>query len=1023
MKTKFNGILTLLLAFVVQLTFAQEKTISGTVVDETNLPLPGATVVIKGTTTGAATDIDGKYSISANKGDVLSFSYAGYLSQEATIAESNTIDIALEPDSLEEVVITALGIKRKVDAVTSSNQVVKAETLTQANNPDVVQGLAGKVSGLQINTTSTGLTPNTDIILRGTSSISGGNNALIVIDNVISTSGTLSSLDPNSIESVNVMKGASGAALYGSQGGNGVIIVTTKQGTKDGSKFTIDLNSSTTFEEVAFLPQRQDRFGQGWEGELDWTDQGAWGPEFDGSTQVVGMPYPGITDWRFGAYEHIEDNIKPFFDTGVTYQNSVSLASGDKDGYINLSANKQDVEGLVPGNTYHKEFFNLNASKKAGKFQVGGVVRYITDKTDRAANGTYQRLSQGATNIRVQDYSSGDNRDNWTLYATSPYWSLKNQRAVTESNRAEVQGNIQYFLNDNIDIVLRSSANIYESNTLSHNNGFVDSEVILGTDRTILSRFDKSKFSSRRLYSDLLVNFDYDLTDDLNLKTTVGGNLGEISFDDLRLGGQDLTIPGIYSIDNISGEPDNKFQNEGLERTAAVYAAPSLDYKNYLFLNLTGRYEWTSTLSEDNRGFFYYSGGLSFVPTKAFPSIKGKAIQKLKLSASYTTTGNANGVSAYDINRRAVQAGGFPYNGLNSFIQSTNATDADLVNEFVYTSEFNINADLLKINNKSRISLDFAYYIQNNQDQILGTSPSYASGLTNATINVGETETKGFEIDLGLTPVKTDNIEWNLNVGYSTAETMVKKVTDTSDEVLTRFYQSGSGAQVGTVGVYAIEGEEYPIIKGTAYTRDDAGRIVLDANGNPIRSSDLSIIGKLNPDYILNFGTNLTYKNFKLNAVLDYRTGHSFFSNVASNLNEIGGTVESAQNGRNSFLFPNSTVQGSNVTNTNVLTGGATAADFQSYVQSNYGYFDENFVLDATAVKLRELSLTYNVSSKLLEKTFINKLEVGVSGRNLYTWLPRENRGYNDPELGTGLGNYGQTPPTRSYTVSLNLAF
>jgi len=1024
MKTKFNGILTLLLAFVVQLTFAQEKTISGTVVDETNMPLPGATVVIKGTTTGTSTDFDGKYSITTNTGDVLTFSYVGYSEQTATVGAETTIDIALALDnSLEEVVITALGVKRKSDAVTSSNQQVKAEELTQANNPDVVQGLAGKVSGLQINTTSTGLNPNTDIILRGTSSISGENNALIVIDNVISTANTLSALDPNTIESANVMKGASGAALYGSRGGNGVIIVTTKKGSKDATKFTVDVKSSVTMEEVAYLPQRQDRFGQGWEGDLDWTDQGAWGPEFDGSLQVVGMPYPGATDWRLHNYNHIEDNIKPFFNTGVTYQNSVSLAAGDENGYINFSANKQDIEGLIPGNEYRKDFFNLNASKTAGKWKVSGITRYITSETDRTANGTYQSLSQTPTNVNIEDFNSGEFRDHWTLYATSPYWNLRNRRSITQTDRFEVQADLQYNFNDNINVILRSAVNSYSYKSLAYNNGFLDTEQTLGTDRSETSRFDKDKYSNRELYTDLIFNFDYDLTDDIRFTSLVGGNLNESSFDRLLLGGQNLTIPGLYTSSNLDGELDNRFQNEGLERGAAAYVAPSFEYKDYLYLNLTGRYEWDSKLNQDNRGFFYYSGGLSFVPTKAFPSIKGKAIQKLKLSASYTTTGNASGIDAYDINYRASQAPGFSHGTLNSFIANTTATDFNLVNEDVFTTEFNINADLLKINNKSRVTMDFAYYIQTNENQILSTSTSSASGLVGATINVGETETKGLEFDLGLTPLKTDDFEWNVNLGYATSETMVNKVTDDATEVLTRFYQAGNGAQVGTVGIYAIEGEEFPLIKGTAYTRDDQGRVVLDASGNPVRASQLQVLGKLTPDYIINFGTGFSYKSLSLNAVLDYRTGHSFYSNIASNLNEIGGTVESAQTGREAFLFPNSTIEGSGVTNTSVLTGGSTPAQYQSYVQRNYGYFDENFVLDATAVKLREVSLTYDLPTKLLKNTFVNKLQVGASGRNLYTWLPRENRGYNDPEVGTGLGNYGQTPPTRSYTVSLNIVF
>lgn len=1025
MKTKLNGFLTLFLALLVQISFAQERIVSGIVTDNSGLPIPGVSILIKGTTTGTQTDFDGKYSIKTTPSQVLIFSFIGMKEQEI-LASSTTINVKMEDNSieLEGVVVTALGIKRKPDEITTSTQRLKADELVQANNPDVVQGLAGKVSGLQINTTSSGLTPSTDIYLRGYKTISGDGRALVVIDNIVSTASILSNLDPNIIESINVLKGANGAALYGSLGGNGVIIVTTKKGTKNESKFSIDLKSTISFEEIAYLPQRQDRFGQGWEGNFDWTDQGAWGPEFDGSLVLTGTPYPSVTDWRYKKYEHIEDNIKPFFDTGTTYQNSVTLSAGNADNFLSLSANRQSINGVIPSNKNTKDFFDFKAGKKLGKLDVKGIARYITEKTDRATNNTYFNLSQGATNIRVEDYNSGDNNDNWTLYADSPYWSLKNQRTNVKSNTFDVSGEINYELNKNISFTLRSSARVVEAVLQQYSNAFVDNRVLADTDRSITARYDKQVSQSKTLYTDFLTNFDYELTKNISFKANVGANSREVKTEFTAIGGNGFTIPGFYDISNVTDiSASDTNESNTIERNIGVFANLDLGYKDYLFLNLTGRNDWTSKLKPQNYSFFYPSAGVSFIPTKAFPELKGKILDKAKISVSIVKVGNVSAVGAHNLNNIAIQGSGFgfPYDGgINSFLFSTNTFDANLEPEFVTSTELNLNLEFLRRNNTPRITLDVALGKIINTNQILSASPSYTSGASSALINIGETETKSYEVDLGFTPLKTENFSWSGSIGYSNYKTIVNKVTDESNELLTNSFTSG------TVGLWAVEGEEFPLIKGTGYERDDAGHVILDGDGNPVRSSQIKTLGKVTPDYVINFTTNFKYKNLSLGATLDYRTGHQFYSNTANNLNEIGGTIESAYNGRQPFLFPNSVIEtspGVYVQNTGTLTGGSNAASFQSYIQSNYGFFDENFVLDATAVKLRELFINYDLPSKFLKNTAFQKITLGFSGRNLYTWLPRENRSYNDPEIGTGLETYGQTPPTRFYTFNINFVF
>lgn len=1035
MKITFSKTLTVLLLLVVQLSLAQEKTISGTVSDGSGLPIPGVNIVIKGTTTGTQTDFDGKYELTSNVGDVVVFSYVGLKTQEVTVGSSNTMDVTMleDAESLDEVIVTAVGIKRKPDEITTAYENLKADEITSANNPDAVQGLAGKVSGLQINTTSAGVTPNTEIILRGVKSITGNNTALVVIDNVISTATILSNLDPEIIESINVLKGPNGAALYGSRGGNGVIIVTTKKGNKEKGQIRIGLTSTVTVEDIMFLPETQDRYGKGYWGEVDAFDQGSWGPEYDGSLQPSGLPYPTFNDYPESPYEHIEDNILPFFNDGVTFQNTLSVTSGDQDGYMTLSANKRNTEGVIPGDEYKKDFFSLNAGKTLGKWGVSGIARYTNESQNTAsayngnggANNVYEQLLQSPGNINLEQFSSGDNGNHWTNFGDSPYWIIQNSRRNLKQQIVDVSGELSYSFNDNISSVLRG--NVVNSNYdfVDYNNAYEAAYTITGDGRDFQSALQLQTGNSRRLYFDFLTNFNYQLTDDISLKSLIGFNYTEGKGYVLDTQGEQLTIPGLYTASNISsGIVIQDVRSR--ERGNAIFANVDLGYKDFLFLNLTARNEWNSRLQSisseiSDISFFYPSASVAFIPTKAFPEIKGKFLHRAKVSAGYVKVGNIGALGRHDLFDVGVQANGFPFSGLNSFLAPTNTSASNIEPEFVTTYEGNINLEFLNLNGSPRITLDASASFYTNDNQILNTSVSNSTGVTQSIINVGGTETDAYEIDLGFTPIRTDNFKWSANVGYASQKTIVTKVTDQSDQVTIDNF--------GVPSRFAVEGEEFPVILGSAYERDDQGRVVLNEDGSPRVASGNKILGKTTPDYILNFGTELTYKGFTLRATADYRTGHVYYSNVYNDLTIQGRSFVTAENGRGHFIFPNSTVQGSGVTNTNVLTGPSYGgpspyAQYQSFVQSpQFSGVDENFILDATAFKLREVALSYDVPSKFLDKTFIHGLSVGVSGRNLLIVTPKENRGYDDPEVGGGIGVFAQNPPSRFYTMNINLTF
>ncbi|QRM88037.1 SusC/RagA family TonB-linked outer membrane protein [Lacinutrix sp. WUR7] len=1036
MKTKFSGILTLLLAFVVQFTFAQGKTISGTVSDENGLPLPTATIIIQGTTTGTSTDFDGNYSIAASQGDVLIFSYVGYANQNQTVGASNKIDVSLQPDNtLDEVVVTAMGIKRKRDEITTANQVVKSEQLTQANNPDIIQGLSGKVSGLQINTTSVGVNSDTRIVLRGVRSITGNNQALVVIDGVISTANFLKSINPNSIESVNVIKGANGAALYGSDGSNGVIIVTTRKGSDSASKFTVDFKSSADFESISYTPDRQTRYGQGWsdpdQGFTNFTyENGGWGPEFDGSPATIGLPQADGT-YVVAPYSSLgADNIEGFFKTGLTLQNQVSLSAGDADGYINISAQKQQTDFIIEGDELSKSTFNFKGGRTLGKWGVSGNATYSSAKTKEASSDLYGELLQTATNIPIEQFENSGNEGHWNGYYFNPYWMRDNNREDSRVERINLLTDLTYAFNDNISAVLRPNVRITNSNSLSHEAFYEDPASVVAitgnTNRNQQSSFRRQKSTWRDYYTDFLVNFDYELSEDFTLKANLGLNNQYNYYDYSTIGGSNLTIPGLYTSSNLSSGFDDTitYDNHTFKRKYGAFANLDIGFKDYLFLNATARNDWTSVLSEENNSFFYPSVGLSFIPTKAISGLKSDVLSYLKVSASFVKVGNDGGIEPYEINPTFTQAGGFPYGTINSFVVNPETVDPNIKPEFTESVEFGLNAEFFK----RRITLDASVFSTTTTDLITAIAPSLTSGLSGSTINIGQMDSKGFEIDLGVKVLKSDDWNWDVNMSYSTNESTVVKVSDQADEVFVGGYTDARLA-----GIYAVEGEQFPTIKGAAYIRDDQGRVIINAaTGTPEVSVEPQILGHSNPDYILGLNTKLRYKNLTLSGTFDYRTGHQFYSQTKYDMTWPGHIVETGDN-RGAFLFPNSSIEdpsnpGQYIANTSV-TSANTPAELTQFYSTYVASVGENNVLDATAFKVRELSLRYDLGQKMLDKTPISAVSFSVIGRNLFTVLPKENRGYADPESNfttgnaQGISSTGQYPVTQSIGMSLNVTF
>ncbi len=1054
MRTKINWCLTLFMALIVQITFAQQRTVSGTVTDASGLPLPGVGVVKKGTTEGTQTDFDGKFQIQVADSQVLVFNFIGLKTQEVVASPNMTVKMAEDAVQLEGVVITgAMGIKRKKDELTSASQVVNNRELTQASNPNVIRSLAGKVSGLQVNNSSNGVNSKTRIVLRGTRSISGNNEALVVIDNAISSASALQQLPPEIVESMNIVKGAQGAALYGEQGSNGVIIVTTKRGTKN-EKLVVTVNSSLDFEEISFLPKRQKKYGQGWDGEQLSDENGAWGALLDGQIVETGLAQANGESLLL-PYSSIKDNFKPFFKTGITRQNGITLNAGGENGYVLFTANNTKSDFVVKGDEIERNSFILKAGKTIGKFKIDGNINYNYSKSGQTnaennRDGILLSLLQGASNIPVKAFENSGPGSGWTAYYKNPYWVRDNNRI--SANQTFLNGIVAlgYEINKNIDVSYTANVQFTNGESQSYINGYNDLNGHDSLSQT--SQFFSSQSSQRNFYGDLLINFKYQLTDALNLKLNVGNNIQDRSYRITSNGGTNLDIPGWYNIKNVLNPANPLTLNNSYtkSRRYGFFGNLDLGYKDFLFLNATGRVDGTSTLSKDNQTYFYPSAGLSFIPLKAFKA-ENDILSYAKISASIVQIGNAAPVDAYRINDVSVVPTGFPFGTTGSYIANRDVTNPDIDPEFVVTKELGLSLGFLK----DRITFDGAIYRADVTDLITQSSTSSASGLTNYTSNIGDLKTTGIELDLAITPIKTENFSWNVRASYSSNKTVVKSLSEGADQI-NLFTANSTGGYGGfTVsnigaGIFAEVGQEFPLIKGTSLVRDDNGNVIIGDDGMPTVDPTFKTLGKVTPDYILGFTNTLEYKGFRLVTVMDYRTGHKVISETKYNLTWSGHSRETADFDRDAgFIYPGSVMEspagsGNYIPNTTPSAAGYGGNGVINYYDllSKSG---ENNVIDATAFRVREIALSYSFPEKSLERTGLTGLRIGVNARNPFIDLSSENKGYTDPEAdntynagvtnasvratgntslnGQGYSGTGQYPSTRTFGFSVNLTF
>ncbi|MCL5245068.1 SusC/RagA family TonB-linked outer membrane protein [Cellulophaga sp. 20_2_10] len=1069
MKTKQRGILTLLLAFIVHLTFAQQKTISGIVSDQDGIPLPGVNILVKGTQTGTQTGFDGEYSISASKGQVLLFTYLGQKSSSRTIGDQNTINVQLEEDAeaLQEVVVTALGISRDKKSLGYSTQTVTGEDITETRTSNALNAMSGKVAGVQISNNSGNLGGSTRIVLRGPSSITQENRPLMVVDGIpldnsnYNSSSTQSGgggrdygdagfdINPDDIESLNILKGGAAAALYGSRASNGVILITTKSGKKGKAQITI--NSGVTFQQVNILPKIQKLYGGG-AGDastigqsgfgtttingteynvVDYGTDETWGPKFEGQQVLHWDAFdPEFSDDYLQTRPWLSpsNDIDSFWNTGVSYNNGISFSQGTEKSTVRLSANKTKTEGIVPNSELTKSSVNFNAtSQLTDKLKVEALVNLtVTEGFNRPASGytgsgVVQQLYQfGQASLdydRLKDYKRGDgvqrpwNRisaeDGSARYSDNPYWTLYENTA--EDKRTRWYGNIgaTYNITEELYVVGKIYADTYDFR--------VNERRVIGSqDQPFYSESDRD---FQEVNYEARLHFDKKFADNkFSINSFIGANRRENEFHRLSAstsGG--LVVPGLFTISN-SADPAQPTEYDSEKRVNSVYGSVSLGYDNFAYLTVVGRSDWSSTLPENNNSFFYPGVNGSIVFSNLF---KADWLSFGKIRGGYAEVG-----SDTDPYQLATTFGAqIPFLGDVPFSTSNTSQNPNLRPELKQSYEVGLEMAFLQ----NRISFDLTYYNEETSDLITPVTIDPSSGYNSTFTNAGVLRNRGVEALVNITPIQTDDFSWDFTWNFSKNNNELLEIIDGVESLQIASFPFNS------VTINAVVGESYGVIRGTNFVFDDQGNKVVNANGSYAETQNVENLGSILPDYNMGFKNTLRYKNLSLGFLIDVQKGGKYRSltNIWGNYSGI--LEQTATNNKREVGTVLDGVTGTvtyDADGNYTVTGTAPNTQVISAQQEGTDYFfgnDAANVFDADYIKLREISLSYKLPSTLLKNSGISSINISGFARNLGVWgLDNDNF---DPEVATsGSGNIqgsegGSLPSTRSYGLNLQLKF
>ncbi|QKZ12132.1 SusC/RagA family TonB-linked outer membrane protein [Spirosoma sp. KUDC1026] len=1005
---------------------AQQVTIQGKVSENANAPIPGANVLIKGTTRGTVTDADGQYSISAEKGSVLVIQSLGFTSKEVTVGDQTTINVtlAVSDKTLDEVVVTALGIAKDKKALGYAVSEVKGNDLIKAREINLGNALSGRVAGLNATSTATGPGGSSRVIIRGNGSLSGNNQPLYVVNGVpidntnVNSAGMwggtdsgdgLNSINPDDIETMSVLKGGTAAALYGSRASNGVILITTKSG-KGQKGIGVEYNGTYTMDQPYSLNDWQYEYGQGTQGakpttqaEAIQTGAQSWGAKIDGTNVIQ---FDGVSR----PYAAQRNNVKNFYNVGSTFTNTVAVSGGNEAAAFRFSASDLNSKSVVPNSGFNRKSFNLSANANLSKKVVfEGVAQYNvetgTNRTflsDTPKNPNYgAQLIANTVDIRTLDpgYDSRGYEVLWNSnqYSTNPYFAVNKVQNSDVRNRFIGQFSLRYNITDYL--YLRGRVGTDYNYTK-----FVNIEPT-GLAYATRGSMSRSNTQIGETNSELLLGFNKDFGP-ISVNALVGGNKMNRATENMGYNGQYFVVPFNYYLDNtVTKTPSYGYNALGIN---SVFGSADIGYKNVLFLTLTGRQDWFSTLAKANNSLFYPSAGLSFVFSDVMDSrpnwlnygkvrasvaqVGGGYPNPYALNLTYNLqTNNYIG----DIALMSVNGGTIP----NSQLQPNTSTTTEVGFE---TKLFN-----------NKLGVDLTLYNRTTTNDAVTASTSSASSYGSVLLNVGKVVNKGIELLLTGTPIKKANgFTWDVSYNMAYNDNKVVKITDD----LTTFQVDQSRTQ--SAYIYHFTGQPYGMITGYRALRDANGNVVYNsATGLPIQSA-LQPLGRGVPPLTMGLTNTFNYKNFSFSFLVDGKFGSKLYS-ATNYYATANGLTKLTLDGRENGVTVTGVTQ-----NGDAFTRTLTAQNY--YGSSGYRNITENFVYDGSFVKLRQFTLGYNLPRSILGKTPIQAASLSLVARNLlilYKNVPNV-----DPESNFNSGNaqglemFG-VPPARSYGLNLNIRF
>ncbi len=1050
-------------------SFCQNIEIQGIVKDaSTGDPLPGAAVLEKSTGNGTIVNAAGNFTIQVAKLPVIfEISFLGYETMEQEVFQHEKVEISLRPATgqLSEIVVTALGIERQTKALGYAVQEIDGAEFSYVRPDNLVNGLSGRLAGVQINNGASGVGSSSRIVIRGESSLSGRNEALFVVDGVPISNEILNNdtdntaagfqevdygngaaeLSPDDIESVTILRGAGATALYGARGANGVVVIKTKTG-KGQRGIGVSVNSSVTFETPLTMPQYQNRYGQGSGGQFSYEngdgagtfDDGirSYGPEMLGqfipqfdspSTDVNGnIVRAGDVIARNGnaitptPFSPNPNNVRNFFETGRTLINNVALSGSNDLGYFRLSYTNFDNEGIVPNTDLKRNSVSLSGGYQlTDKLKFRSYFNYInSESTNRPATGygsenmlyLFTWMGRQVDMNSLKDYwqagQEGVQQFNYNYtWMDNPYFALYENTNGFNKNRLLGNLSATYDFTENLSLTIRSGMDNYDDVRASR-RAFSSQRFRNGAYREDLVDF-------REINTDFLLKYERRVSDQWSFNISAGGNRMDQQTSYKMLMATELSVPGVYNFEN-SRVPLQVRQFDQQKRVNSLYALGQVGFNNGLFLDLSLRNDWSSTLPPDENSFAYWSASLSGVLNEfvQLPSM----IDFAKVRLSYAVVGNDTD----------------PFNYTNSFVfgnpyggNPTVSNDILLRNSSFRpesTNSFEVGTDIRLLRN--RIGIDLTYYNNNSRDQIVELPVSSSSGFSSRIVNGGNIRNQGVELMLNVSPMVRDKFTWNMFVVFTRNKNTVERLPEGIQQYVTGFarvYDRSDRA----VYFIAEEGGSIGNMFGTGFKTVN-GRHVYDQNGNPVKDPNLRLLGNYNPDFILGLGSDFRYGPFNFGFLFDYRHGGTIVSRLYA-IATTSGVLENSAIGRETGIV------GDGIVNVGTAENPQWVENTKAIPAASYydQYFDRdneaNALWDATYLKLREVRIGYTLPAAFLKQSGMADLRVSLIGRNLALWTDNP---HFDPELNAMQGrSFAQGvedmsyPSSRSYGVSLGLKF